>query len=187
MQERDLIKACHNGDQSAFGELYDAYIDKIYAYLFYRTHHRETAEDLTSDVFTKAWAKINSFDPEGGSFSAWLYRIAHNRLIDHYRAFRPTDNIEDVWDALRSDIDVNRDAETAERLRTVEKAVRSLPASQRDVILLRAWDGLSYAEIAEVLGKNESACKMAFSRGLSTLKDTIGPLAMFLFLLNPLR
>lgn len=187
MQERAIIDACRQGDNAAFGRLYDAYVEKIYAYLYYRTHHRETAEDLTADVFTKAFAKIASFDPEGGSFSAWIYRIAHNRLVDHYRAFRPTDDIEDVWDALRSDVDVNRDTETSERLALVQKAVQSLPAAQREVVLMRAWDGLTYAEIAEALGKNESACKMAFSRGLATLKEQVGPLAFLLFLMNPLR
>jgi len=187
MQDRALVEACRQGDHDAFAKLYDLYIEKIYAYLYYRTHHRETAEDLASDVFMKAFAKIAAFDPGAGSFSSWIYRIAHNRLVDHYRGFKQVDDIEDVWDALRSDVDVNRDAETSERLQLVQKHVQALPVAQREVILLRAWDGLTYAEIAEVLGKNESACKMAFSRGLSTLKKNLGPLALFfLFLTKPL-
>lgn len=182
-----LIESCQRGDADAFGRLYDAYARKIYDFVYYRTHHRETAEDLTSDVFLKAFAKIGGFDAGKGTFSAWLYRIARNRVIDHYRTAKPADDIEDVWDLLRSGDDVARDAETRERLREVETHLAALPAAQRDVVIMRAWDGLSYAEIAETLGKSEAACKMSFSRAVATLRKNAPLAALLLILIHPLR
>jgi RNA polymerase sigma-70 factor (ECF subfamily) len=177
-----FVEAAQAGDAEAFGKLYDRYVRKIHDYLFYRCHHRETAEDLTSLTFTKALERLASFDAEKGTFSAWLYRIARNTLIDHYRAAKPETDIEDVWDLLRDGTDVAREAETAERLRQVEAHLASLPAEHRELVIMRVWDGLSYAEIAEVTGKSEAACKMAFSRTMSALRKAL-PLAAFLLLL----
>ena len=185
--EAKLIEASKRGEADAFGSLYDAYVRKIYDFIYYRIHHRETAEDLTADVFMKAWRAIGGFDPKKGSFSAWLYRIARNRVIDHCRSRRDSEDIEDVWDLLASGDDPARDAEAAERLRGVEKLMAGLPAGQREVLLLRAWDGLTYAEIAETLGKSEAACKMSFSRAVAALRAGGAAAALLLILLNPLR
>lgn len=181
-----LVQRFQNGDADAFGLLYDAYAKKIYDFIYYRTHHRETAEDLVSDVFMKALAAIKNFDADKGTFSAWLYRIARNRVIDHYRTAKSVEDIEDVWDALASGEDVARDADTRERLAKAEKLVAKLPPAQRDVVIMRAWDQLSYAEIAEILGKSEAACKMSFSRAVASLRLE-APLAMVVAILfNPL-
>lgn len=187
MTDEQLISACQRGDADSFGRLYDAYVRRIYDFVYYRTHHRETAEDLTSDVFLRAFAKIGDFDAAKGTFSAWLYRIARNRVIDHYRTAKPVDDIEDVWDLLRSGADVARDAEARERLRAVEGHLAALPAAQRDVVIMRAWDGLSYAEIAETLGKSESACKMSFSRAVAALRKHMPLAALILLLTHPLH
>lgn len=183
MTDLELVERCRKGEADAYGTLYDRYLPKIYAYLYHRTHHRETAEDLTSDVFLRALAKLGGFNASAGTFGAWLYRIAHNRLVDHYRAFRSTTDIEDVWDALRADVDIPRDADAKAALAQVEAAVRALPAAQREVVLLRVWDGLSHAEIAAMLGKNESAVKTAYSRGVASLKAVLGPSALLFILL----
>jgi RNA polymerase sigma factor (sigma-70 family) len=166
-----LVRQALSGDTHAAARLYDAYARRIYDYLYYRCHHRETAEDLASQTFLKALEKLGSFDQEKGSFSAWLHRIARNALIDHFRATKPADDIEDVFDRLRSGDDPSRDAETAERLRAVEKRVAELPSAQREVVLLRVWDELSYAEIAAITGKSEAACKMSFSRAMSGVRE----------------
>lgn len=176
-----LMAAAQAGDAEAFGLLYDRYVRKIHDYLYYRCHHRETAEDLTSLAFTKALERLASFDAAKGTVSAWLYRIARNALIDHFRALKPHTDIEDVWDLLRDGTDAARDAETAERLRAVEAYLATLPSEQRELVIMRVWDGLSYAEIAEVVGKSEAACKMAFSRTMSALRKAM-PLATFLLL-----
>jgi RNA polymerase sigma-70 factor (ECF subfamily) len=168
-------------DPKAFEAHYDAYVRKIYTYIYYRTQHRETAEDLTSLVFLKALDKLAGFDASRGSFSAWIYGIARNALIDHYRSTRDTVDIDDVWD-LRSDDDVLRDVEARERIGKLQPYLQALPKDQRELLILRLWDGLSYAEIAEITGRSEDACKMAFSRTVARLRKDI-PVSMFLLLL----
>ena len=95
--ELELIKASQNGQNEAFGELYDEYIQRIYKFIYFKTHHRESAEDLTSRVFIKAFEKIKTYNEGKSSFSVWLYRIARNTVIDHYRTNKIDINIEDIW------------------------------------------------------------------------------------------
>ncbi len=169
-QHQPIVPATQTAGPAEFDVLYDQYRERIYRYIYYRTHHRETAEDLTAQVFLRVWERMKSYDPARGSFSSWIYRIAHNKVIDHYRTSHTSQDIEDVWDALRGDSDLARDAETRERLRHVEDVIRQLPASQREILILRLWDELSYAEIAEMTGKSENACKTAFSRAIAALR-----------------
>lgn len=182
--EAQLIAAWKGGDAEAFAGLYDLYGRRIYDYLFYRTHHKETAEDLASACFLKALEAADRFDPDRGSFGAWIYRIARNALIDHVRGLKPSADIEDVWDLLASGEDVARDAEAREKLRAVEARLMELPSAQREVVILRLWDGLSYAEIAEITGKSEAASKMAFSRGLAAIRKHGSLLALLLLVRN---
>lgn len=168
-------------DPKAFEAHYDAYVRKIYAYVYYRTQHRETAEDLTSLIFLKALDKLGSFDETRGTFSAWIYGIARNALTDHYRAARDTVDIDDVWD-LRSDEDVARDVEARERVEKLRPYLQALTKDQRELVFLRLWDGLSYAEIAALTGRSEDACKMAFSRTLSRLRKDV-PASILLLML----
>jgi RNA polymerase sigma-70 factor (ECF subfamily) len=168
-------------DSQAFGRLYDAHVAQIYRYLYYRTRHRETAEDLTSLVFLKALDHLESYDAERGTFLAWIYRIAKNALTDHFRSARPTLAIDDVWD-LPSDADVVRDAEENERLEKLRPFLRALPKDQRELLLLRLWDGLSHAEIAELTDRTEAAAKMAFSRVIARLRKDM-PASLLLLLI----
>lgn len=177
--ETTLVRRALEGDADAFGALYDAYIDRIYRLVWYKTHHRETAEDLTSFAFTKALEKLGTFDVAKGNFSGWLYRIARNVVIDHYRSRKTVDGIDDAWD-LASGEDVARDVEAKTMVEALQERLGALTPDQRDVVVLRAWEGLSYAEIADALGKSEPACRMAFMRGAAQLRDLMPVLALLL-------
>ncbi|MEK7583625.1 MAG: sigma-70 family RNA polymerase sigma factor [Patescibacteria group bacterium] len=167
--EVQYIRRCQEGHTEEFGSLYDRYIRKIYDFIYFKTMHRETAEDLTSQTFMKAFQNIQSFREGAGTFSAWLYRIARNTVIDHYRTRKETRSLEDAWD-LGADDETPRDIDTRDRLAKVHDAVQKLPAQQRDIIMLRVWSELSFKEIAAVVGKSEASCKMAFSRSLAKLR-----------------
>jgi RNA polymerase sigma-70 factor (ECF subfamily) len=166
-----------------FTGVYDAHVDRIYRYHYYRTRHRETAEDLTSQTFLKAFEAFPRFDATKASSATWLYTIARNVLIDHLRIQRPSIDIEDAADALASREDIERDVVAREALAKVRDALRILTPAQREVVLLRVWDGLAYSEIAAVTGKTEDACKMTFSRGVSTLRQHVGPTAILVLTL----
>ncbi len=183
--ELKLIRDAQAGTRYAFAALYDAYIDRVYRYVFFRTHHKETAEDLTSVVFMKALEKLTSFDPEKAGFTTWLYAIARHTLTDHFRRRKTDTDIEDVWDVLASGEDLVRDADARARLAQVQDLMKDLPAAQREIVLLRVWDELSYAEIAAVTGKSEAASKMAFSRAVAALRKRAPDALLALLLALP--
>jgi RNA polymerase sigma-70 factor, ECF subfamily len=181
MNELSLIQKIKQGDTEAFGKLYDEYLKKIYNFIYYKTYHQETAEDLTSLTFTKALEKIANFDSQKASFSTWLYSIARYTVIDFYRQERPNMSLDDVWD-LTDKEDLEIDLENKFNLQEIGKYLKTLEAEKREIIFLRVWEGLSYKEIAEIIGKSENNCKMIFSRTISKLRIEM-PLALFILLL----
>lgn len=182
IDEVDVISRCQAGQLEEFGLLYDKYIKKIYDFVYYKTHHKETAEDLVSKIFMKALEKIKSFSPDKGSFQGWLYQIARNTVIDHYRTQKKDANLEDVWD-LQDKSDIARDLDVKMKVKEVEECLAKLKPEQRDIIIMRVWQGLSYKEIADIMDKSEGSCKMAYSRAVNALRQDMPAatlLALFL-------
>lgn len=165
-----------------FDALYTRYLKGIYAFIYYRTMERMTAEDLTSQTFLKALENIGSYNPHKGAFSTWLYRIARNTVFDHFRTTRQTKNIDDVWD-LPADDNPFLDTAGHVEAQQIQSVLHTLPKDKRDLILMRLWDGLSYKEIAQLTGKSEAACKMTFSRTIAELREQLSPTAFVFFLL----
>ncbi len=176
------IRDVQAGKTEAFGVLYDAFAKPIYNFVYYKTHHKETAEDLVSQIFMKALSSIRSYNSDKGPFSAWLYQIARNQVIDHYRAVKPAFDIEDAWD-IGDNSNIERDFDVREQLATVQTYLRTLSAEQRDIVIMRVWQEMSYAEIAASLGKTEASCKMMFSRTIAKLREEIPVAALALLML----
>jgi RNA polymerase sigma-70 factor (ECF subfamily) len=181
MQQNEdvLIESCQNGRLVDFEELYVRYLKGIYAFIFYRTMDRSTAEDLTSLTFLKALEHIGSYDRNKGAFSTWLYRIARNTVHDHFRTKREHRDIETVWD-LPSEDNPFLSAQQSIDFRDIHAALQTMDKQKREILLLRLWDNLSYAEIARITGKSEAACKMTLSRTLDDLRSTLSPSALLL-------
>ena len=179
--DESLILAYKNGEVEKFGLLYDKYIKKIYNYVFYQTRHKETAEDLVSLTFFKALEKIDSYKIGSNNFSAWLYKIAKNNVIDHYRKNKINVNIDDLW-GLGEEPIVEIDYDTKIKLYEVKKQLDKFKPEQKEVIILRVWQGLSYKEIAEITGKSESGCKMVFLRAISSLRNDLRLTIIFLLI-----
>jgi RNA polymerase sigma-70 factor (ECF subfamily) len=176
------VKQCQEGDPESFGVLYDRYLDKIYRFVYYKVYAKEVAEDITSEVFQKALEKIKSFDASKGTFSAWLYRIARNSVIDHYRKGKDDVSIEDTFDVGFDE----RTPETLDAIAALSKVseyLETLTAKQREIIVLRVWEELSYQEIAAITGGSEDSVKMAFSRSIRELRDKCGVVSPLLLLL----
>ncbi len=179
--DAELIAAYRSGTSEAFETLYERYVRRLYDFVYYKTHHRETAEDIVSQTFLQAFLNLGSFDVERGTFSAWIHRIARNLTFDHFRSMKSVVSIDDAWD-LPSSTDVLRDADTALKVEKVRAFLKMLSPDQREIILLRLWQDLSFKEIAEITGKSEAACKMAYRRGTEKLREEllIGLLLFFL-------
>lgn len=178
--ELDAITDCRAGALSAFDVLYTRHVDAVYRYLFRRTLLRDIAEDLTSTTFLKAMESIRSFDSSKGELRPWLYRIARNTLIDYYRTLRPSADIASVWDLPGEDI-ASLAAERSLDAAALHRALAALSADQREVVLLRVWEGLSHADIAVLTSRTETNTKVLFSRGIARLR-TLMPSLSILFL-----
>lgn len=161
-RESEAIRKCQEGDRAAFGQVYDSYVGKIYGFVYFKTMHKEAAEDLTSQIFLKAMEKIERFDPDT-NFSAWIFTIARNCVIDYFRAQKEELCIEDVW-GLSDNEDLERDFENKERLVALKEYLSTLQPEQREIILMRFWCDMSFREMSAALGKSEGSLKMAMSR-----------------------
>lgn len=173
--EISLIQAVQSGHTDAFAVFYERYVDQLYAFIYYKTHHRETAQDLTSKTFLKALKGINSLKATENSFRPWLYTIARNNVIDHYRTHHKSSDIADAWD-LADDQDVARDAELRASLVNVQKYLSDIDPVQRDIILLRIWQDMPYEEISKIVGKSPDNCKVIFSRAIRRLRTELAVL-----------
>ncbi|HMO77827.1 MAG TPA: sigma-70 family RNA polymerase sigma factor [Candidatus Paceibacterota bacterium] len=173
------VNRCLSGETEAFGVLYDRYLDKIYRFVYYKTFNQETAEDITSSVFHKALEKISSYSESKGSFSSWLYQIARNSVIDHYRTHKNNLSLEDVFE-VGVDERTPETLDALSALKTVQKYLETLDARQREILTLRIWEDKPYKEIAEILGGSEDSIKMAFSRGIRELREKCGPVSPLL-------
>jgi RNA polymerase sigma-70 factor (ECF subfamily) len=167
--ERRLVRLAKSGDPDAFASLYDGYLDRIYRYIYFRVADQQTAEDLTSQVFAKAWEHLGRYKPSGAPFIAWLYTIARNAVIDHYRTQKESVALDDVV-ALSSDSpppdEVAEGHFEAEALRG---ALQDLTAEQQQVLILRFIAGLGTDEIAAQLGKRAGAVRALQMRALQAL------------------
>ena len=185
-EEKVLVAACQNGETVRFAELYDLYADRIFRFIFHKTMQRELAEDLTSDTFLKAIEKIEQFDAEKGQFSTWIYTIARNLITDHWRAHREHKDIEDVWDL--SSLDDVADAAHKKLIgQKLHDSLRGLSAKEREILMMRYWQDLKFADIAAITGKSEGAVKMTTARAIQKLKADMPTLAAFMALSLLLR
>lgn len=155
-------------DQEVFLRHYQEFNHRIYTYFWYRTgFRRETAEDLTQEVFLKAFQAFASFDG-GRSFAPWIFRIAHNHLVNHYRGQRSTIPLDEAPELPAPNrIDVEHRMEWERTLRCMD----TLPPDDRDLLLLRYVDQLSHDEIAAVVGKRTVAVRVAVHRATRRLRS----------------
>lgn len=183
MEDSDItyVKKCQSGDSESFAVLYDRYIQKIYRFVYYKVFDREAAEDIVADTFLKAFDRIGGYDSEKGSFSSWLYRIARNSVIDQYRSKQETANIEDAFD-LGFEDRLPEKIDAKESFRQISEYLKTLSPKQREIIILRVWNDLSYKEIAEIVGGSEGAAKMMFLRSIREIRERFSPLALILLI-----
>ncbi|MBT6831456.1 sigma-70 family RNA polymerase sigma factor [bacterium] len=178
MDESIFIKNCQRGNLEDFSPLYEKYAQKIFAFVLHKTFDRETAEDLTSQIFLKTLEKIESYNFQKSQFSTWLYSIARNCVIDHFRTQHFEKNIDDIWD-LNSGDDARKCAEKSLNFESLQKSMKKLKPAQREILTMRFWQDLSYAEIAEITDQSEANVRMIVSRSVRAMKKDF--LAFLLF------
>ena len=165
------------GEKPAFEDLYRQYVNRVYAYLRSQLGSPADAEDVTAQVFVKAYQAYGRYEPRQGTPSAWLFRIARNAALDHHRGTGRQERLRRAAArAVPPDPDPGALAEERLLYRELMEAVTRLPERQRDVIGLR-HSGLSFLEVGQMMGCSEDAAKMLYHRALKTLRAGLPELA----------
>jgi RNA polymerase sigma-70 factor, ECF subfamily len=168
-----LIARARDGDAEAFGCLYRRYVDPIYRYLLARVGESKEAEDLTEDVFFRAFQALGTYRERGWPFSAFLYQVAKNVLIDHYRRQKP-----EAWPAIHApafeslrplDEHVIRD----EQIQDLRKAMEEIPLNYREVIILRIILAMPTSVVANWMNLTEGATRVLLHRALASLRGKL--------------
>lgn len=166
----ELVRRAQAQDREAFGELYQMYGPKIFSYLTYHLGGRaDVAEDLTEEIFVKVLQNVHTFRFSGLPFTSWLYRVAHNHMVDYLRAQprRVTQSIDDCLEMPDQRAgDFEDHVVTTDQLKT---ALQAITPEQRQVVVLRIMEGLTIAETAQAVGRSQEAVKQLQSRGLRAL------------------
>jgi RNA polymerase sigma-70 factor, ECF subfamily len=169
----DLVKRAQKGNLNAVGSLYEIHHPGIYQYLYYRVGDTHTAEELTGEVFLKMVHALPTFRATNGAFKSWLYAIARNMAIDHYRRTSNRPQLafdDDLGLATETAVDAVELKLTQESL---QKALQELPELQRDVIILRFLEDLPMDEVAALLHKTYDSIKSLQRRALIGLRQAL--------------
>lgn len=175
MQDEERLVRRAQQEPEAFAQLYEEYFDKIYRYIAIRVGNEAEAEDLTQQVFLKALKSIPSFRWKGIPFSAWLYRIAHNQVVDYLRrkTKHATESLDGMVKATVSDDNPQLEFERKVDIEQLLLATKRLTGAQREVISLRFTSELSIAEVARIMGKSEGAVKALQHSAIVALRKVL--------------
>lgn len=167
--EPALVRQAISGDDEAFTRLYDGYVERIYRYVYFRVSDDTATEDLVSQVFLKAWQNLDRYKTGSSPFIAWLYAIARNLVIDHYRSKKEMLSIDEAV-ALPSDME-SPDEQVQMRfdLEAMRDGLQSLSADQQQVLILKYIAGLPNPDIAKIMNKQEGTIRGLQMRGLQVL------------------
>lgn len=164
-----LIDKAKTGDETAFTELYSAFFEKIYRFIYFRISHRESAEDLTEDVFIKVFENISKLE-NSEVFEGWVYQIARNKIIDYYRSKKITVNLDEIENTAQYEDTIIDTLSSDGDQKLLLTAMKELPADYQTILKLRFFENHSPATIAEMLGKNEGTIRVLQHRATTRLK-----------------
>jgi RNA polymerase sigma-70 factor, ECF subfamily len=173
MPEAKLVTRAIQGNKEAFGDLYEMYLNPIFRYIYYRVHNNADAEDLTETVFLKAWEALPAYQISEAPFKAWLYRIAHNVIIDQYRLFRYESSLESQPFLYDDELGPEEKATSQENNERLFEAFSQLEPAYQEVLSLRFISGLSHAETGSVMARSAGAVRVLQHRALHALRNCL--------------
>ena len=171
--DRPLIERVRKGDQDAARTLYERYFDRIYNYVYARLGRAEDAEDLAIDTMTRSLTRLDQFQDQGVAFSSWVYKIAHNATIDHYRRHGKVTLVSLEQATLPQSADPSELAVEQLSNEDLRTALRALTDEQQQVLILRFFQDLTAAQVAGIMGKSVGAVQALQHRALSSLERAL--------------
>ncbi len=171
--EAILVQKAIGHNAEAFGRLYDMHVDRVYRNIYYRVGNEADAEDLTQQVFLKAWQAIGKYKKMASPFVAWLMTISHNLVIDFYRTRKDRAYLEAEVLADDSAESPERAAEASFEQQRLRRAILQLGGDEQQVVMLRFIEGFDFAEIASLLKKKEGNIRVILHRALVKLRSIL--------------
>jgi RNA polymerase sigma-70 factor (ECF subfamily) len=169
LEEARLVDEAKAGNPEAFARLYDAYVERVTRYVYFRISEAIDTEDLVAQVFLKAWENLDRYKMGSSPFIAWLYTIARNLVIDHYRTKKNALPLEEAI-ALPSDMEMpDEEAQTRFDLQAMRDALQFLTSDQQQALILKYIAGLPNDSIAKIMKKQEGTVRGLQMRALQTL------------------
>ena len=172
-QEEEMVRRARQGDKDAVAQLFEANFDKIYKYIAFKVGNRADAEDLTQQTFLLALKSISSYRWHDVPFAAWLFRIAHNQMVDHFRKESKSKRVAMDEANMPSTLDPAALAEQEMTMSELMEACKQLTEAQQEVIHLRFISELSIAETAQVMNKSEGAVKVLQHDAVAKLRSIV--------------
>lgn len=170
MEDSELVALAKKGNIDAFGELYERYLDLIFRYIRGRVTENRNAEDLTEMVFLRAFEAIGRYQERGFPFSAYLYQVARNLLVDHYRAERQELPLKSIEHQETLEASLDEGVMVNEAIKDLRAALHQLPEDYQEIIRLRVLLDLPSSTVAQWMGRNEGAIRILLHRALKALK-----------------
>jgi len=168
-----LIDKAQEGDKDAFGQIYQLFYKRIYRYCRYNTRDQIIAQDLCQETFLRAWRSISGFSHnKGGSFQAYLFKIAHNLIVDLSRKKKEV-SINFYEDTLETDQNLDENIQRQEDIKKIRSALSKLEQKERQIVVLRYFEEMTSAEVARILKIHEGALRVRTHRILKKLKDVL--------------
>lgn len=171
--ESKLVDRAVKGEAEAFGILYDGHHARIYRFVYLKVQSREEAEDLTHQVFLHAWQHIKTYTRQGTPISSWLYRIARNKVIDHYRTSKPSVDLEDAPELQAPGKNYQDALDAKLSSEKISKAIATLKPEYQDVIIMRFVEELSNEETAITMRRSAGAVRLLQHRAVKALKAAL--------------
>lgn len=168
-----LVEQSQAGSKKAFEKLYHAYVRALYKYVYFKVHE-DDVEDIVETVFIKVWENLGKYKKRDTTFGAWLFRIAHNLVVDHYRTHRAIEPIDSLM--IEDTNRLNRPEVLAENALSnvaLKGAIFKLNDKYKQVVVLKHVNGLTYEEIAKITGRTESNVRLLNFRALAELKKIL--------------
>jgi RNA polymerase sigma-70 factor (ECF subfamily) len=169
LEEARFVDQAKSGDPEAFARLYDAYVERVTRYIYFRVSEEIDTEDLVSQVFLKAWENLDRYKMGSSPFIAWLYTIARNLVIDHYRTKKDALPLDEAI-AFPSEMEMpDEEAQMHFDLQAMRDALQFLTSDQQQALILKYIAGLPNDSIAKIMNKQEGTVRGLQMRGLQTL------------------
>jgi RNA polymerase sigma-70 factor (ECF subfamily) len=166
-----LIARAQAGETEAFGALYERYVDPIFRYVRTRVSEQRDAEDLTETVFVRSFEALDKYEERGHKYSAFLYQVARNVLVDHYRKPEEMQGLDEVGPLASTSPDLEGRMAESQQVEAIRRAMQDLPEDYQEVIRLRVLLSLPTAVAAEWLDRSEGALRVLLYRALKKLRE----------------